>query len=65
MSERFCTSCQANRQTEGGEYRRLHKTARWVCQACVERRSPSIYRNTSGRTADVAKIMRELYGRVA
>lgn len=65
MSARFCTSCQAHKPEDGGEYRHLHKTARWLCQACAERRSPSIYRNTSGKVADVAKIMRELYGRAA
>ena len=65
MIQRFCTSCQAHKSAEGGEYRHLHKTARWICQACLERRSPSIYRNTSGKVADVSKIMRELYRRVA
>ena len=57
---RFCTSCQCDREEAGGVYKQLNKTARWVCLACIERRSPSIYRNVSGRPADVKRIMERL-----
>lgn len=65
MKMRFCTSCQADRDASTGEVRQLRRTSRWVCQACVERKSESIYRNHSGRSADVAKLMDYLYRRVA
>lgn len=57
MKVRFCTSCQASREEATGEYRQLNKTARWVCRMCLERKSESIYRNVSGRAADVARIL--------
>jgi hypothetical protein len=62
---RFCTSCQCDREEAGGVYKHLNKTARWVCLACIERRSPSIYRNVSGRNTkpeDVKRAFRGIYG---
>lgn len=56
-SVRFCTSCQSDRSTEGGVYKPTRRTARWICKSCVERKTESIYKNRSGKPADVAKIM--------
>lgn len=44
---KFCTSCQATRSVEGGEIRATRGVPRWVCQACIERKSESIYKNHS------------------
>ena len=44
---RFCTSCQCDREEATGEYKKHSKTRRWVCRLCIERKSPSIYRNLS------------------
>jgi hypothetical protein len=63
--QRFCTSCQAMRDIEGGELRRCRRTARWMCEPCVKKKSESIYKNKSGRPADVARLMDALYRRVA
>lgn len=64
MSIRFCTSCQANRDEVGGEYRYLRKTARWVCQACVEHRTQSIYKSRQPASPEkVRKLMAQVYGR--
>lgn len=60
---RFCTTCQAMRETEGGYLKRCRRTSRWICRCCVERTSPSIYRNTSGKPANVERILRDLYWR--
>lgn len=61
---RFCTSCQANKPEKGGEYRYLRKTARWLCQACVERRTPSIYKSRQPASPEgVRKLMAQIYGR--
>jgi hypothetical protein len=60
IPRRFCTSCQAHREEATGVYKIHSKTKRWVCRLCIERKSPSIYRNTSGRPADVARIMGRL-----
>ncbi len=60
---KFCTSCQAMRSLEGGVVRQTRGVPRWICQPCLQKRSPSIYRNQSGRPADVEKIMRGLYAR--
>jgi hypothetical protein len=65
MTEKFCTSCQCSREIEGGVFRRLRKTARWICKTCVEHKTESIYRNQSGQTADVGKIMQALYLKAA
>ena len=42
---RFCTSCQAHRDEATGVMRVFRNTKRWVCLACIERRSGSIYKN--------------------
>jgi len=65
MSSRFCTSCQAMKEATGGVYKQLNRTARWICLDCLEKRSESIYRNRSGKVADVAKIMADLQRRQA
>ena len=44
---KFCTSCQTVRALEGGERRLTRGVPRWVCRACVERKSESIYKNHS------------------
>ena len=41
---RFCTSCQTNREEEGGVMRKLRSTARWVCAPCLNRNTNSIYK---------------------
>jgi hypothetical protein len=53
---RFCTSCQATRDEEGGVYRQVNKTARWICVACLQKKSLSIYRNLSGKPTPVNQI---------
>jgi hypothetical protein len=60
---KFCTSCQAMRSLEGGVVRQTRGVPRWICQLCLEKKSPSIYRNQSGTPANVAKIMAGLYAR--
>lgn len=66
MSEtRFCTSCQCDRDTEGGIVKRSRKSARWICKPCLEHTSVSIYKNTSGKPADVKRIMTELWDKRA
>jgi hypothetical protein len=63
-SQRFCTSCQAMRDIDGGELRRCRGTARWMCELCVKKKSESIYKNKSGKPCDVRRLMQQLYGRV-
>ena len=63
MTKRFCTSCQSDREQEGGVFRRGPRTNRWICQSCVEHKTESIYRNTSGKLSDTAHVLRQLYGR--
>jgi len=58
MTHRYCTSCQCDRQTEGGEYRKLNKTARWLCRLCVQRKSVSLYK--SQRPSTLAEVNRLL-----
>ena len=65
METKFCTSCQCSRALDGGVFRVLRATSRWICVSCVERRTESIYMNKSGKTADVSKIMEKLYRRAA
>lgn len=65
MSQRFCTSCQAVRDADTGEMRKCRRTARWVCQMCITREAKSIYRNQSGHSVDVAKLMEKLYRKAA
>lgn len=60
---RFCTSCQATRAVEGGEVRATRGVPRWICQACLARKTVSIYKNQSGKAVNVAKLMRDLYAR--
>jgi hypothetical protein len=63
---RFCTSCQVSRQEEGGEFRRLRSTARWVCQCCLQRNTHSIYSSRGTTTAgDIRRLVNKLQGRVA
>lgn len=52
---KFCTSCQSRQPYIGGESPKGFRG--WRCQKCVEKRSESIYKNKSGRTADVRKIL--------
>jgi len=47
IKKRFCTSCQFDRDASTGEYKAYTKTRRWVCRLCIERKSPSLYRNLS------------------
>lgn len=63
MDTKFCTSCQAMRSLEGGVVRQTRGVPRWICQPCLEKKSPSIYRNQSGTPTNVAKIMAGLYAR--
>lgn len=60
---RFCTSCQCRRDVEGGVYRKLKNGGRWICKPCVEHKSDSIYKNTSGKPVDVQRLMTQLYER--
>jgi hypothetical protein len=53
------------KEVTGGVYKQLNRTARWICLDCLEKRSESIYRNRSGKVADVAKIMADLQRRQA
>jgi hypothetical protein len=61
INTKFCTSCQCYRDIDGGVNRRFRTTARWLCHSCVTHKSHSIYRNTSGRVANVQLIMKTLY----
>ena len=58
---RFCTSCQCNRDMEGGVFRRSKRSGRWICSLCLAHKTESIYKNTSGRAADVQRLMTKLY----
>lgn len=60
---RYCTSCQADRDLEGGIIKRTRSASRWICKSCLERKTVSIYKNTSGRPADVKKIMAALWAK--
>lgn len=44
---RFCTSCQAHREESTGEFKAKSKIRRWICRACLDRKTDSIYRNVS------------------
>jgi hypothetical protein len=50
MDTKFCTSCQAMRALEGGERRVTRGVPRWVCRACMERKSESIYKSQRADT---------------
>lgn len=60
VKTRFCTSCQCHREEATGEMRISPKSRRWICRLCLEHKSPSIYRNMSGRPANVTRIMARL-----
>ncbi len=45
IETRFCTSCQVTRAIQGGERRKTRGVPRWVCLACIERKSESIYKS--------------------
>jgi hypothetical protein len=60
---RFCTSCQAVKNEAGGVFKRVNKTARWICLDCLEKRSESLYKAQSGRPADVRKLFARLQAR--
>jgi len=64
IDTKYCTSCQSNQPVEGGYLKRTKSSPRWICRGCHERTTPSIYRNQTGKQADVAKIMAALYGRL-
>ena len=57
---KFCTGCQCHRPVEGGMTRRCRNTARWMCRACAERKSESIYKRQGDRPADIGRIMKSL-----
>ena len=60
---KFCTSCQATRDEEGGIFRRGKRTNRWICKSCIEKKSPSIYRNLSGKptpASDINRLVKQL-----
>jgi hypothetical protein len=42
---RFCTSCQADREASTGEFKAGSKIKRWICRACLNRTTVSIYKN--------------------
>lgn len=63
MDTKFCTSCQCYRDTQGGVMRKVKTTARWICQPCIAKKSESVYKNRSGRVADVPALMAKLYAR--
>jgi hypothetical protein len=52
---KFCTSCQATRQLEGGERRVTRGVSRWICQACIERKSESIYKSQRADAIEARK----------
>lgn len=60
MNSKFCTSCQSYKCIDGGIKRKLRNTARWICHSCITHKSHSIYRNTSGKVANVPAIIRDL-----
>lgn len=65
MNTKFCTSCQCTRELDGGVFRKTKANDRWVCKPCSEHKTESIYMNRSGQVADVKKIMKKLYSKVA
>lgn len=63
MTTKFCTSCQASRPVDGGEFRKTAKSKRWICKQCVAHETESVYLNRSGKPAEVKKNMNTLYRR--
>lgn len=47
---RFCTSCQALKPEADGRLKQTRGVPRWLCKACVDRKSPSIYRSQAPTT---------------
>ena len=60
INSKFCTSCQSYKCIDGGIKRKLRNTARWICHSCITHKSHSIYRNTSGKVANVPAIIKDL-----
>lgn len=60
INSKFCTSCQSYKEIDGGIKRKFRTTARWICHACITHKSNSIYRNTSGKVANVPAIIKDL-----
>lgn len=65
---RFCTTCQSSKDEEGGVTKRtgkFGKCSRWLCKACAERTSVSIYKSKGGPTpqAKLDKLRIALYTR--
>lgn len=61
LGVRFCTSCQADRDVAGGEFRKFRNTGRWVCQCCIQRKTVSIYKS-QGKTNE--KALRQLAAKI-
>jgi len=61
MTTRFCTSCRCMREEISGTFRKTKAGGRWICGPCLNRTSESVYKNRSGRPADVKEIMAKLY----
>ena len=59
-TRRYCTTCQSSQLEEGG-YKKPGSNRGWRCATCLACKSESIYKNRSGRAADVKKIMEDLY----
>lgn len=60
INSKFCTSCQSYKDINGGVNRKFRTTARWICHSCITHKSHSIYRNTSGKVANVPAIIKDL-----
>lgn len=60
INSKFCTSCQSYKDIDGGVNRKFRTTARWICHSCITHKSNSIYRNTSGKVANVPAIIKDL-----
>lgn len=52
---KFCTSCQAMRSVEGGERKVTRGVPRWVCRACIERKTESIYKSQRADAIEARK----------
>ena len=65
---RFCTTCQSDRDEEGGVTKRTGKfgqCSRWLCKSRAERKTVSIYKSKGGNTtqAKLDKLRLALYTR--
>lgn len=63
MATRFCTSCQCARDADTGITRKVNKTSRWICRACLDHKTESLYKSKTGRAANVPLIMAKLYAK--